>query len=167
MTETVIVGRWYPGPAPSLEGETDDTYTDRLTGAARAGTRPYDHARFRQCSIGYHTECSCRPWYPGGSQSGCECPCHTDPGIGGRRHAALTNEQVVAARTLAALYDLPLSTGYRVIAEAVDAVETGGAVNLDELRAPLEASYTTILSDGFLIDIANVLGYKQRLGIQA
>lgn len=54
-----------------LEGETPEKYTDRLTGADRTDRRPYDHERNRQCSIGYHDECS----DPDGVN--CECPCHT------------------------------------------------------------------------------------------
>jgi hypothetical protein len=59
--------RWYPGMPPALPDETDEQYTDRLTGADRTGRVPYDHHRNRQCSIGWHNECT------GG---GCECPCH-------------------------------------------------------------------------------------------
>lgn len=63
-------GRWYPELPPKLEGETGYQYTDRLTGADRTNRVPYDHRRFRQCSIGWHEECS--------DQYGdeCECPCH-------------------------------------------------------------------------------------------
>jgi hypothetical protein len=64
-------GRWYPGMPPALPDETPAAYTDRLTGADRTDRRPYDHARNRQCSIGYHDECS----DPAGET--CECPCHT------------------------------------------------------------------------------------------
>ena len=61
--------RWFPEMPPALPGEDDDAYTNRLTGAA--GTPPYDHRRYRQCSIGLHDECS----DPAGSR--CQCPCHT------------------------------------------------------------------------------------------
>ena len=54
----------------SLPGETDAQYTDRLTGADKTGRRPYAEHRLRQCSIGYHDECS----DPTGEI--CECPCH-------------------------------------------------------------------------------------------
>lgn len=64
-------GRWYPEMPPALPGETDAQYTDRLTGADRTGRVPYDHRRYRQCSIGYHEECS-QNRRPGD----CECPCH-------------------------------------------------------------------------------------------
>lgn len=66
-------GRYYPDMPPPLPDERADEYTNRLTGADRTDRRPYDHARFRQCSIGYHDECS----DPAGYE--CGCPCHTTP----------------------------------------------------------------------------------------
>ena len=57
---------------PALPGEDAGQYTDRLTGADGTGRRPYDHKRNRQCSIGYHGECS----DPQGET--CECPCHPE-----------------------------------------------------------------------------------------
>lgn len=65
-------GRWYPEMPPALPGETDDQYTNRLTGADKTGRRPYDHPRNRQCSLGYHEECS----DPAGER--CKCPCHQE-----------------------------------------------------------------------------------------
>ena len=65
-----MTGRFYPDMPPALEGETADQYTNRLTGADKSGNRPYDHRRNRQCSIGYHDECS----DPEGES--CGCPCH-------------------------------------------------------------------------------------------
>lgn len=70
--ETIERGRWYPEMPPSLPGEDDGAYTDRLTGADGTDRRPYDHKRNRQCSIGYHDECS----DPKGEV--CKCPCHTE-----------------------------------------------------------------------------------------
>ncbi len=69
----ITTGRYYPDMPPMLDGETLDAYTDRLTGADGADRRPYDHPRRRQCSIGYHDECSDPEGYH------CQCPCHTDP----------------------------------------------------------------------------------------
>jgi hypothetical protein len=63
-------GRWYPKMPPMLDGETPGKYTDRLTGADKMDRRPFDHERNRQCSIGYHEECS----DPDGLD--CQCPCH-------------------------------------------------------------------------------------------
>lgn len=60
----------YPEMPPMLDGETAAQYTDRLTGADRTDRRPYDHPRNRQCSIGYHGECT----DPSGER--CKCPCH-------------------------------------------------------------------------------------------
>ena len=55
---------------PQIEGETDAQYTDRLSGADGTGRKPYKERRLRQCSIGWHDECS----DPRGEK--CECPCH-------------------------------------------------------------------------------------------
>lgn len=68
----VVRARYYPEMPPGLPGETDAQYTERLTGADRTERRPYDHCRNRQCSIGYHEECS----DPAGEI--CECPCHQE-----------------------------------------------------------------------------------------
>jgi hypothetical protein len=69
LTE-VMKNTFYPEMPPKLPGESDMAYTDRLIGADKTGRIPYDHQRFRQCSIGYHNECS----DPNGEA--CECPCH-------------------------------------------------------------------------------------------
>lgn len=66
----VQLGTHYPEMPPSLSGETDAQYTDRLTGADKTDRVPYDHTRYRQCSIGWHQSCS----DPNGHS--CECPCH-------------------------------------------------------------------------------------------
>jgi hypothetical protein len=71
LDEVLKKGRWYPGQPPMLAGESDEQYTNRLTGADQTNRRPYDHSRNRQCSIGWHEECSDR------ANSGeCECPHH-------------------------------------------------------------------------------------------
>jgi len=57
---------------PMLDGEDIDQYTDRLTGADKTDRRPYDHHRNRQCSIGFHDECT----DPKGDR--CKCPCHDE-----------------------------------------------------------------------------------------
>ena len=66
--------RYFPQMPPDLPGEDNDAYTNRLTGALGEDRRPYDHPRNRQCSIGYHGECS----NPSGRV--CKCPCHTAEG---------------------------------------------------------------------------------------
>lgn len=86
MTTKVARARWYPDMPPMLPGETVATYTDRLTGADAKDRQPYDHRRNRQCSIGYHGECS----DPLGKQ--CECPCHKAPKVA-RGFALLTPAQ--------------------------------------------------------------------------
>ena len=73
-TAATARARHFPQMPPALPGEGDGAYTDRLTGADGAGQIPYDHSRNRQCSIGYHGECS----DPSGSV--CKCPCHTAEG---------------------------------------------------------------------------------------
>jgi hypothetical protein len=66
---TSTPARWYPNQPPGLPDETDEQYTNRLLGIGQPS--PYDHQRNRQCSIGWHNECSDR------SHSGqCGCPCH-------------------------------------------------------------------------------------------
>lgn len=69
---TTTVARWYPNQPPKLPGETADDYTNRLLGAG-GHTYPYDHRRGRQCSIGYHEECSDRL-----NSGECGCPCHEE-----------------------------------------------------------------------------------------
>lgn len=63
-------GRWYPKMPPTLDGEDAARYTNRLTGVYGADQVPYDHQRNRQCSIGWHNQCSDPNGYD------CECPCH-------------------------------------------------------------------------------------------
>lgn len=88
----LAIGKHYPGMPPRLDNEDDDAYTNRLTGyTGRTGgsPRPYDHPRNRQCSIGWHSECSQRI---NGSTIGAtgsrECPHHTDP------HLAAADEAI-------------------------------------------------------------------------
>ncbi len=71
-TDPIERGRWYPQMPPALDGEGNEAYTNRLTGADQTGRVPYDHRRFRQCSLGYHAECS----DPDGDD--CQCPCHVE-----------------------------------------------------------------------------------------
>lgn len=71
VTTQVERGRWYPNMPPPLPGETDEQYTNRMLGVG--GSSPYDHSRNRQCSIGWHEECSDRD-----NSGRCECPCHEE-----------------------------------------------------------------------------------------
>lgn len=59
---------------PLLRAETIDQYTDRLTGADGTGRKPYPETRNRQCSIGYHWECTQITDSPADRR--CQCPCH-------------------------------------------------------------------------------------------
>lgn len=75
----VVKGRWYPNSAPTLPGETPETWTNRVLGADGPDGRPYDHGRNRQCSIGWHNECSDRQNYGAiDKTAGCGCPCHEE-----------------------------------------------------------------------------------------
>lgn len=85
-----------PPLPPAHAGENDDAYTDRLTGADRKNQRPYAEHRNRQCSIGYHGECT----DPEGER--CKCPCHRFEAL---REAALAlpvDAALAAARQQAA-----------------------------------------------------------------
>lgn len=94
MTTTTERARHFPDLPPRPPGESDDAYTDRLTGADGTGRVPYDHSRNRQCSIGWHSECS----DPLGGV--CQCPCHTEIGKLERRVYEL-EEAFVAAYAVA------------------------------------------------------------------
>lgn len=108
MPETTR-SRWFPEMPPALPGESDDAYTDRLTGADGTGRVPYDHRRNRQCSLGYHDECS----DPAGES--CECPCHTAAGRAEMRARDL-EESVVALWALASVAHLePVPTRENVL----------------------------------------------------
>ena len=148
-TTTTEQAHWYPSPAPALDGEDAGTYTDRLTGADGTGRRPYDHPRFRQCSIGYHSECSS----PRGG-GGCECPCHADKVPPDVKH--LPASLLDGAQRLAGLYDLPEVTGLRVMAMASHAAEGGEDASRPVLAASLETAYGCKQSDGFITDAVNV-----------
>lgn len=154
QTRDVKRGRWYPAPPPGLPGETGDTYTNRLLGSDKTGRVPYDHQRNRQCSIGYHSECSCGP--------ACECPCHTDPWPTEAQIATLTEEQRAGAVTLAGLYDLPEASGFRVIVAAVEAMREWPMTRpWVELKEPLERVYQSELDAGFLADVSFALGFRE------
>lgn len=55
---------------PQLDGESDAAWTERLT---REAAR---HGVYRQCSIGWHDECSQRR--KPGPECPCNCSCHTE-----------------------------------------------------------------------------------------
>ena len=63
--------RHYPQMPPPEYGETDEQYTNRVTGADGKGG-PYDHHRWRNCSMGYHADCMSASR----EDNPCVCPCH-------------------------------------------------------------------------------------------
>lgn len=144
---TVTRGRYYPDIPPKLDGETDDTYTDRLTGADGTNRRPYDHRRGRECAIGFHLTCR---------SDSCECPHHTDPGMD-------TIGFVEQAETFAGLYYLPLGTAARVMHVAHWAVVNDGVTAFTALKDRLAAEYETELGDWFVVDVVGILGLTENL----
>lgn len=71
-------GTWYPQRPPWLDDDEPDTWTNRTLGICM-DRKPYDHERYRQCSIGWHSECSDRQHRAAtGGGDGCECPCHAE-----------------------------------------------------------------------------------------
>lgn len=164
-------GRWYPAPPPALPGETDDTYTDRLIGVRGEELRPYDHHRLRQCSIGWHSECSRHR----DRDSACRCPCHGDPDVlAARGRIAFGVDPAwaldicgevdqAAAGLLARLYDLPLPTAQRVVHLAARAVDADEIESLEELAALLGRHYRSVIGDGFAIDVAWALEIHDHL----
>jgi hypothetical protein len=148
-TAAISPGRWYPSPAPALDGESDDAYTDRLTGADRTGRRPYDHVRNRQCSIGWHSECS---------RTGCMCPCHSDR-MTADEMGALPPEVRAAGAKLAELYDLPTATGYRVMAMTAERFNRQGLPDTaikGGIAVDIAATYNSQTGDAFLTDVLSV-----------
>lgn len=144
--------RWYPSPPPPLDDESDDAYTDRLTGADRTGRVPYDHPRNRQCSIGWHRECS----DPAGLD--CKCPCHSDA-LTSEQAAALQPAGLEAAAKLAGLYGLPLATGERVMLIAASRIERPGLPDpaiRGGIAVDLAAAYQSRTGNSFLTDVLNI-----------
>ena len=155
MTATVEQDRWYPSPPPSLDAEDDDAYTDRLTGADRTGRSPYDHYRNRQCSIGYHSECS----DPAGGT--CKCPCHRSGTMTEEQMAALSPATKAAAAKLAELYDLPDPDAHYVMAVAGPQFERPGIPPETPrgcIALALAAAYESRVGDGFLTDVVGIYG---------
>jgi hypothetical protein len=138
-------GRWYPDVPPALDGEDDAAYTNRLLGSDKTDRVPYDHPRNRQCSIGYHGECT----DPGGEV--CKCPCHTDvlPGVVVDLHPL-----AVAADALAGLYFLPDPTGLRVM---MIATQAGREATPEDLRAAIGEAYGSQISEWFVADVISIL----------
>jgi hypothetical protein len=136
VDQEVQRGLWYPNMPPRLDGEDNDAYTNRLTGADGTNRYPYTHQRNRQCSIGYHDECSDR------TNSGqCECPCHE-----WKREA---NERVSswnATYPVGTVVTFPSSAGEPPVATTGSAyVDDGGepVVELDTFLNPVHIAWIT------------------------
>jgi hypothetical protein len=149
-TTTTDRARWYPSPAPALDGEDAGAYTDRLTGADKTDRRPYDHPRNRQCSIGYHMECSA--WRD--DDSACGCPCHSDRFQIAK--ADVTTQLADGAERLAGLYGLPGATGMRVMALAAQSAGGGADPDREALRRDLETAYGCAQSEDFITDAVDI-----------
>ncbi len=181
---TVEQRRWYPSPAPALEGETDDGYADRLTGAYRPAVVPYDHLRNRQCSIGWHLECSERvrlsptaaaspaAWIAAQRDEQaargtgtCQCPCHADVAALLELPDPLPPALNLAAARLSKLYSLPPVTGLRVTLIAGHALPPGTArtrrragtdSDLAAVGRALQLHYGSPQGAWFLADVVQV-----------
>lgn len=120
---------------PMLPAETLEQYTDRLTGAD-GGTPPYPEHRNRQCSIGYHDECT-------DTKGKCKCPCHYPTGA---------NAEVICADLVQLLREgyevhfMPIPDG----AVSILARNTGGSVLISESTRSVE----------WLVDLMNCV-YSQ------
>lgn len=141
---------WYPDPPPRIVGEDINAYTDRLTGADKSGQRPYDHDRYRNCSVGYHPSCSALR----DDDGGCGCPCHADQDpMEHMVDLALTS----AAETFAGLYFLPTITAWRVMFSAAHAIRSGTVTDHDGLRVMLSKLYRSPIGPWFATDVDTVL----------
>lgn len=147
---------WYPDPCPAMTDEDDDAYTKRLTGYTSrrpGGQYPYDHRRYRECSLGYHLTGSCRR-----GESDCECPCHKSSSaidIGSLATDARNVED--AADILADLYYLPRLTAWQVMRDAAEAIRLGFATDLDGLRRTLSRRYQSPIGPWFAQDVVSIL----------
>lgn len=151
----VVKGKWYPAPPPALPDESDVDYTNRVLGL-QGNECPYDHARNRRCSIGYHRECSDRHAGTGADYSGdCQCPCHFDA------FTPLPDSELFdAVGILIDLYDLPRATAWRVL-ELVDRECTGEELtSVAHVARLLSREYDSEVTEGFAVDVAHLLANK-------
>lgn len=142
LRTAVTPGRWYPAMPPLLqEEENDDTglYEERLLDSLHG---PYDHARDRECAVGFHTSCT---------GQGCECPHHSDPG----------REWTGAAEPVdrfASVYNLPKATAARVLSVAQEGFRQWWVTDLESLRSLLSAEYGGAqIPRAFALDVACAL----------
>lgn len=139
---TIEKGRWYPDMPPGLPGETDEQYTDRLTGADGTDRRPYDHTRFRQCSIGYHGECSRLRT----GDEGCQCPCH-DETVEDAEESGTALERAVAELTKKAWFE-DAHGEVVLLSDATDALEVHFPFTPNWVSPPGETLRETLAARG-------------------
>ena len=170
MADVVLRGKWYPAPVPPEPEESDVDYTNRVLGLAGKKS-PYDHLRYRECSIGYHRSCTQRHAlglanaftdnklsYVGK----CQCPCHFDT------YSLVADEPLrEAVEILCDIYDLPNRTGWHVM-HTVDMM-TGtttpaGPVRVYSVAARLREEYDSEVTHAFATDVVRILSHKGPAG---
>lgn len=140
-----VQAKWYPDPCPRFDNETDDAFTNRLS--RHGSTNPYNHKRFRECSLGYHLTCSCNH----GRNSGCECPHHNE-----KEYESTADISIeLAASTLADLYYLPITTAQQVILASIDSIVK--SANEHQLRVALCEEFQSPIGPWFVTDILTIL----------
>jgi hypothetical protein len=146
-----LKGKWYPAPVPSLPGESDVDYTHRLLGTES----PYDHQRRRECALGYHRTCADRNIaHPTMYRGIRECPCHRDDSMILSEHGLAD-----AVRILCDIYSLPDRTGWHVMHQA-DMLTGLSDITVDRVRQALATDYRSEISEGFALDVVQVLANK-------
>lgn len=170
MADVVLRGKWYPAPVPPLPEESDVDYTNRMLGLSGKQS-PYDHLRYRECSLGYHRSCTQRGELgiadvftdnKLGYIGKCQCPCHLDS------YSLVAEESLrEAAQILSDCYDLPNRTGWHVM-HTVDMM-TGtttpaGPVRVYSVAARLREEYGSEITDAFAVDVVQILANKGPVG---
>lgn len=149
-TRKTGTGRWYPDIPPPPPGESDSQYTDRLVGGDEYGRHPYDHARGRQCSIGYHPECG---------RQRCSCPCRADTSVPYDASDDVVNIERAAAMLARPHYLPEQTTARRVMLIAVRAIASGQVSTVADLATLLGDAYDSEVSDDFAVDVSGMLGH--------
>jgi hypothetical protein len=152
----VVKAKWYPSPPPALPGEPDEAYTARLTSIEHG---PYDHARKRECAIGYHRSCSARGnASPANYRGACGCPCHTDD-------ATMVGDESLreVVGILCDVYALPDRTGWHVV-HFVDMLTGTPGTTVERVRGELGNTYGSEISEGFADDVVHMLANKGPTG---
>lgn len=143
---------WYPDPCPAVEGsESDNMFANRLCGIG--APRPYDHRRYRGCSLGYHLTCSANR----SGEEGCECPHHIDHVLDGAANDGGISGVAPAAERLAGLYYLPIFTAHQSILAAIAASWPGHPSDPVEVRAKLCEVHQSPIGPWYTADILSIL----------